>query len=408
MIKKILNLAVISTALFLLFSACTPSTGTSGEETKTDEDTTVNVVDITLDANNKTIGVNETFTLKATISPENATNKIVSWVSSDTNIATVDDKGTVTGIAEGSTTITVTTADGAKKASCYVTVSDVGKTTYTVYHSFESLSGEFEKLDAYTEKLTGKIGEKTAAAAKTGNAVAGFTAKEITQVTIGNNTEVTVYYTRNTITLTFDTDGGSTVASISGKYGATVTAPKNPTKENAEFEKWSPALPATFPSANQKYTAKWLTTFYTVKHLQQPVTGSGIKNTYKLVEADTEKIYAKSGSKTNATAKKYEGFTAETFYQKTVYSTNDVIVSIYYNRNRHKITFDTDGGSSISDKTFLYGAEIGTIGTPIKTGYIFDGWTPELPKTMGDKDLSVKAKWIKNTDGAGTITATIY
>ena len=67
--------------------------------------------------------VGETVTLTPTFTPSDATNKSVSWKSSNTKIATVDDKGTVTGNAAGTATITVTTVDGNKTAQCSVTVT---------------------------------------------------------------------------------------------------------------------------------------------------------------------------------------------------------------------------------------------------------------------------------------------
>ena len=84
----------------------------------------VGVSGITLNktALNLTIGASES--LVATISPSNATNKNVEWTSSNTNVATVDTTGKVTGVSSGSATITVKTKDGAKVATCNVTVKN--------------------------------------------------------------------------------------------------------------------------------------------------------------------------------------------------------------------------------------------------------------------------------------------
>ena len=60
--------------------------------------------------------------LTATVSPADASNKAVSWASSNTAVATVDNSGRVTGVKAGSATITVTTSDGGKTATCSVTV----------------------------------------------------------------------------------------------------------------------------------------------------------------------------------------------------------------------------------------------------------------------------------------------
>ena len=68
--------------------------------------------------------VGDEFTLKATIKPADAKNKAVKWESDKTDVATVNNDGKVKGIAAGEATITVTTVDGNKKATCKVTVTE--------------------------------------------------------------------------------------------------------------------------------------------------------------------------------------------------------------------------------------------------------------------------------------------
>ena len=81
----------------------------------------VEVTGIKLNKSQMSISVGESFTLKATISPSNATNKKVSWSSSNTMIVTVSSSGVVKGIKKGSATITAKTSNG-KKATCVIKV----------------------------------------------------------------------------------------------------------------------------------------------------------------------------------------------------------------------------------------------------------------------------------------------
>lgn len=80
---------------------------------------------VTLDKNTHTFKVGETVQLIATILPSDATNKDITWTSSDTNKAIVSTNGLITAKAEGSATITVTTKDGSKTATCILTIQPI-------------------------------------------------------------------------------------------------------------------------------------------------------------------------------------------------------------------------------------------------------------------------------------------
>ena len=81
------------------------------------------VENIILTPNDETISPGSTTQIIATIEPENATNRDLVWTSSDTSIATVDNKGVVTGIKNGTVTITAKTKDGKVVASTTIKVA---------------------------------------------------------------------------------------------------------------------------------------------------------------------------------------------------------------------------------------------------------------------------------------------
>ena len=119
--------AVISAGMFI---GCdkkepTPSGGNDGGTQ------TVAVTGVSLSKTSLSLVEGGSETLTATVSPDNATNKSVSWKSSATDIATVDGSGKVTAVKPGSATITVTTADGGKTATCSVTVTEQAKIVIT-------------------------------------------------------------------------------------------------------------------------------------------------------------------------------------------------------------------------------------------------------------------------------------
>ena len=87
------------------------------------EDPKVSVTGVTLDKPTLEITVGDPdVKLAATVLPENATDKTVSWASDKTEFATVDNQGNVHAVAPGTANITVTTTDGNKTATCVMTV----------------------------------------------------------------------------------------------------------------------------------------------------------------------------------------------------------------------------------------------------------------------------------------------
>lgn len=83
----------------------------------------VNVESVSLNKTSLELEAGDSEQLTATVEPENATNKSVTWTSSNNSVATVDANGNVEAISAGTATITVTTADGGKTATCTVTVT---------------------------------------------------------------------------------------------------------------------------------------------------------------------------------------------------------------------------------------------------------------------------------------------
>lgn len=112
--KKMLRIAAALAALLAMtnFIGCKNDDDDGGDEP-------VAVTEVKITSTVKEVTAGETITLTAAVSPENATNKTVTWTSSDTTVATVKD-GVVTGVKEGK--VTITAKAGEKKATVEVTV----------------------------------------------------------------------------------------------------------------------------------------------------------------------------------------------------------------------------------------------------------------------------------------------
>lgn len=93
------------------------------EEPEKPEEKPVAVASVSVEPASLELVAGEKATIKATVLPADASDSSVSWSSSDASVATVSESGAVTAVAAGHASITVTTTDGAKKATCAVTVT---------------------------------------------------------------------------------------------------------------------------------------------------------------------------------------------------------------------------------------------------------------------------------------------
>ena len=88
--------------------------------------------------------------------------------------------------------------------------------------------------------------------------------KEIPTTMPAENMTVTAQWEINQYTITFDTAGGSEIASITQDYGMAITAPANPTREGYTFMGWDTEIPTTMPAENMTVIAQWEINQYTI------------------------------------------------------------------------------------------------------------------------------------------------
>lgn len=113
------NFRISRTALAVLALLCAGAVSCDDDKT----DRKVGVTEVTLDKPVLALTVGQTQRLAATVVPDNATDKGVTWHSDRPDVASVDETGLVAALAAGETTVTVTTVDGHRTAACKVTVT---------------------------------------------------------------------------------------------------------------------------------------------------------------------------------------------------------------------------------------------------------------------------------------------
>jgi uncharacterized repeat protein (TIGR02543 family) len=197
------------------------------------------------------------------------------------------------------------------------------------------------------------------------------------------NTTYTAQWQINSYSLSFNSNGGSSVNTISGAFGSAVSAPAAPTRSGYTFSGWSPALPSTVPAANTSYTAQWQINSYSLSFDSNGGTS-------------VSPINADFG--TNVTAPAAPTRTGYTFsgWNPALPSTVPAANTSYtaqWQINSYSLSFDSNGGSSVSPITADFGTSVTAPTAPTRTGYTFSGWNPALPSTVPAANTSYTAQW---------------
>lgn len=182
------------------------------------------------------------------------------------------------------------------------------------------------------------------------------------------------------VTITFDTDGGSEIAAITQNLGTAVTAPADPTKLGYTFAGWDKTIPATMPAEDMMVKAKWTPNSYTITF--DPANGS-----------DKITITQDYGTLITAPTVTWEGHTFAS-WDKTVPETipaEDMEITAIWDVNTYALSWVVDGVTQTTN--VAYGASITAPADPTKQNYTFAGWDAVIPATMPARDLTFTALW---------------
>lgn len=159
------------------------------------------VTGLTLNKTALTLAIGGSGVLTPIITPSNSTNKSVTWESTNSNVATVDQSGKVYGLSEGTALITATTKDGNKAATCMVTVTEFPVTGVTLNKTASTMAvGD-------TDTLTANVAPSNA-----GNKAVVWGSNNITVATVDQNGKITAKATGTASITVTTTDGNKTAA----------------------------------------------------------------------------------------------------------------------------------------------------------------------------------------------------
>ena len=297
---------------------------------------------------------------------------------------------------------------------------------YTVRHIKQLPDGSYDEANAEVETLSGKFEALAAVTAKDyGSHYPTNDAGTKQNIKIEKNLTIDVKYDLDNHTLTFETNGGSTIDPVTVRHGNAVARPADPTKDKYTFIGWyvDPEFTeeydfATVLEADKTIYAKFELTStpigdiyvrYDVLHIKQLPDGS-----YDLANAEVEHLSAKKDTTVTAVVKDYRA-THHINVNSTLSKLTDTaiqpypgadgkpvytILSVYYDLDFHTLTFDTMGGSRIDPVTVRHGNAVAKPKDPVNGGYIFDGWytdktyrTPYNFATVLTQDTTIYAKW---------------
>lgn len=201
--------------------------------------------------------------------------------------------------------------------------------------------------------------------------------------------------------IAFDSQGGSYVDTIMGKYNSDIEKPEDPVRTGYRFAGWyedeeltTPyTIPAKMPNKERMVYAKWEAEdvgYQVVEYLegtngfyeaQDPISYSGL--------TDTE-VTPKPAE--------HEGYETPKEKTETVRADGTTVVKYYYPRAEYHLTFlMEENGETVASDDYRYGTFL-TAPAVYRPGYEFQGWSPEVPESVPAGNMTYTATW-KASDG---------
>ncbi len=426
------------------------TTYTSKDQMQTFTTLPVNVTGVSINPTSVTIKEDATTTLTATVSPSDATNKGVTWSSSNTGVATVSSSGVVTGVKAGTATITVKTNDGGKTASCTVNVeakripvTGVSLHTTSLTLRFGApltqsvLEATVTPSDATNKNLIWKssnpdVAEVNAMLSRFGRLTPKSPGTTTITVTTedGGKTASCIVTVPVEYTVTFDSQGGSDVEPVEHLLsGEKISEPAAPTRTGYDFAGWYKEkgcinawnFASDTVSSSITLFARWIEKEYTISFdvnggVKAPSDKTGILYTKKIGEVSDAsperfKEFVEWNTKADGSGMAVAESTSpmdiislgEGNY--TIAGTTITLYAIYKDivpeEDEVTVTFNTNGGSTVWPQVVKKGKTANEPEDPVKEKYSFAGWYADekliIPFDFTQpiqSDITVYAKWV--------------
>jgi len=390
--------------------------------------TTVSVTGVTLNESNLSLSVGGSETLTATVAPTNATNKVVAWSSSNSNVATVSD-GSVIAIAKGTATITVTTADGNKTAHCAVTVTQSGggepiepfvavdsitnAPTTTKTNEDLTLTGTVNPSNATNKTITWTIKEQGGTNSTLNENV--LTAQnpgvvKITATIANGKTESTNYaqdfdvtitqFVGATHTVTFLNWNGATLKTQEVNEGSHATAPDAPERIGHTFSGWDKSFNSVV--SDLTVTAQFTINQYSVTF---KLNGGSIGGSGSDV-VRTVNYGSTAEAPTNPTRM---GYSFNNWDKAFTNVASDLIVTAQWNPITYSISYNANGGSGAvmasSSHTYDVAKNLTSNTYSAPTDKQFGGWNTQA---NGSGTSYSNGQSVKNLSSINGTTITLF